>query len=201
MAKQLTDRQREIFEFIRHSIRNYSRPPTVREIADHFGFKSPKAATDHLNALEKKGYIQRRNSKARNIELPDGLDPQSIPILGSIAAGDPVLAVEEIEGAVSVSGMFEPSPNTFALTVNGSSMRDAGILDGDYVVVEKDGVVKDGGIAVVMLGDEATVKRVFFGEETIKLQPENPDYQVIEVSRSDPDFQICGPVRGVVRQM
>jgi repressor LexA len=129
------------------------------------------------------------------------LDPQSIPILGGIAAGEPVLAVEDIQGTVSVSGMFEPSPNTFALTVNGDSMRGAGILDGDYVVVEKNGTVKDGGIAVVMLGEEATVKRVFFGDDVVRLKPENPDYDTIEVQRSDPDFYMCGPVRGVVRQL
>lgn len=201
MTKKLTERQREIFGFIRDSIRTHNCPPTVREIADHFGFRSPKAATDHLNALEKKGYIQRRNSKARNIELPEGLDPQSIPILGRIAAGEPVLAVEEIEGAVSVSGVFQPSPNTFALTVNGSSMRDAGILDGDYVVVEKGAPVKDGAIAVAMLGDEATVKRIYYADNAIILQPDNPDFDAITVDRSDPDFQLCGPVRGVVRQI
>lgn len=201
MTKGLTDRQREVFEFIRDSLRSHNRPPTVREIASHFNFKSPKAATDHLDALERKGYIHRRSSKARNIELPEGLAPQSIPILGRIAAGEPVLAVEEIDGAVSLSGMFDPSPNTFALTVNGDSMRDAGILDGDYVIVEKGGVVRDGTIAVALLGDEATVKRVYFEAGQIRLQPENPAFEERVVSQEDPDFEVCGPVRGVVRRI
>ena len=201
MANELTDRQREVFEFIRASFRSHNCPPTVREIAQHFDFRSPKAATDHLNALERKGYILRRSSKARNIELAEGLGPQSIPVLGRIAAGSPVLAVEEIDGEVSIDGMFNPSPNTFALMVNGASMQDAGILDGDYVVVEKDAPVKDGAIAVVMLGDEATVKRVHFEKTGVRLQPENSDFDPIHVEQSDTDFQICGPVRGVIRRL
>jgi repressor LexA len=201
MAKDLTDRQREVFEFIRDSFRNHNCPPTVREIAKHFQFSSPKAATDHLNALERKGYIRRRSSKARNIELPDKLDPQGIPILGRIAAGSPVLAVEDIEDSVSLNGMFSPSPNTFALEVNGASMEGAGILDGDYVVVEKDGSVKNGSIAVALLGDEATVKRVFFEKDHVRLEPENPDFAPIHVEQSDPEFRICGPVRGVIRRL
>jgi repressor LexA len=201
MAKGLTDRQREVFEFIRDCFREHSCPPTVREIARHFNFNSPKAATDHLNALERKGYIHRRAHTARNIELPDALDPRCIPVLGRIAAGSPVLAVEEIEGTVSINGMFDPTPETFALEVDGDSMQDAGILDGDYVVVEKGASVKNGAIAVALLGDEATVKRVFFEDEGVRLQPENPDFDPIRVEQSDPDFRICGPVRGVIRRL
>jgi len=201
MARKLTQRQREVFEFIREYCRTENRPPTVREIADHFGFASPKAVTDHLNALERKGYIVRRNRKARNIELPEEFAPQGIPIAGRIAAGSPALAVEDIEGSVSLGELFDLSPGTFALRVQGDSMQGAGILDGDYVVVQGDGRVRNGAIGVALLGDEATVKRVFFEGKNVRLKPENDDYEEIVVNESSPDFQICGPVCGVIRRM
>jgi repressor LexA len=107
MAKGLTKRQREIFEFICETMREETRPPTVREIAQHFGFRSPKAATDHLDALERKGYIRRRNRKARNIEIREELSPQGIPLVGRIAAGSPVLAVENLETSLSPATLFD----------------------------------------------------------------------------------------------
>jgi len=201
MSKKLTNRQREVFEFIRDTCRAESRPPTVREIADHFGFRSPKAATDHLNALERKGYIVRRNRKSRNIEIPEELSPQGIPVLGRIAAGSPILAVENVERTLSLGGLFGLSSTTFALRVQGDSMRDAGILDGDYVIVESGAEVKNGAIAVVLLGDEATVKRVFFERHRVRLRPENPAFEEIVVDESSPDFRMCGPVRGLMRRL
>jgi len=201
MARELTERQRQVFEFIRRVCRTDGRPPTVREIADHFGFRSPKAVTDHLGALERKGYIVRRNRKSRNIEIREELSPMGIPVLGRIAAGSPTLAVENVERSISLSSLFDLTPNTFALRVEGDSMREAGILDGDYVVVEQGARVRNGAVAVVLLGEEATVKRVFFQGDRVRLHPENPDFQDILVDRSSPEFSICGPVRGVLRRL
>ena len=201
MAQKPTERQRQVFEFIRETVREGNRPPTVREIADHFGFRSPKAVTDHLNALERKGYIFRRNRKSRNIEIPEELSPRGIPLVGRIAAGSPILAVENLEEPLSLTGLFAVTRSTFALKVHGESMRDAGILEGDYVIVESAAPVKNGTIAAVLLGDEATVKRVFFEGGTIRLKAENPDFEDIVVRKDSPGLEICGPVRGVVRRL
>lgn len=201
MAKGLTNRQREIFDFICDTMRAEHRPPTVREIAQHFGFQSPKAATDHLDALERKGYIRRRNRKARNIEIREELSPQGIPLVGRIAAGSPILAVENLEGSLSTTGLFNANENTFALQVEGESMIGAGILPGDYVVVDSKGRVRNGAITAVRIGDEATVKRVYINKGQVRLKAENPDYEDIVVDKNSPDFAIYGPVIGVMRRL
>ncbi len=201
MAKGLTARQRQIFEFICETMRAENRPPTVREIADHFNFQSPKAATDHLDALERKGYIRRRNRKARNIEIRDELSPQGIPLVGTIAAGSPVLAVENLQGSLSTTGLFNVNERTFALQVEGESMTGAGILPGDYVIVDSGASVRKGAIAVVRIGDEATVKRVFISQGQARLKAENPDYEDIVLDKNSPEFAIYGPVVGVMRKL
>ncbi len=201
MSKDLTKRQREVFEFIRQTSRQTHRPPTVREIADHFGFRSPKAVTDHLDALERKGFISRRDRKSRNIEIREELSPDGIPVVGRIAAGTPILAVENLEGSISLQTFFKPGGSVFALKVQGESMRDAGILEGDHVIVEGDAPVRNGAIAVVLLGDEATIKRVFFEAHRVRLKAENPEFEDILVSKTSPEFHVCGPVRGVVRRL
>ena len=201
MAKGLTDRQREVFEFICDVMRAENRPPTVREIAQHFGFQSPKAATDHLDALERKGYIRRRNRKARNIEIREELSPQGIPLVGRIAAGSPILAVENLDGSLSTTALFEADENTFALQVEGESMTGAGILPGDYVIVDGGKRLRNGAIAAVRIGDEATVKRVYLKKGQARLEAENPDYEDIVVNRNSPDFAIYGPVVGVMRRL
>ncbi len=201
MAKGLTNRQREVFEFICDTMREDNRPPTVREIAQHFGFRSPKAATDHLDALERKGYINRRNRKARNIEIREELSPQGIPLVGRIAAGSPILAVENLEGSLSTSALFEANEKTFALQVEGESMTGAGILPGDYVIVNAGGRLRNGQIGAVRIGDEATVKRVYVKKGQVRLKAENPDYEDIIVNKSSPDFSIYGPVVGVMRKV
>jgi len=201
MAKGLTERQREIFEFICQTMRAENRPPTVREIARQFKFRSPKAATDHLDALERKGYIRRRNRKARNIEIREELAPQGIPIVGRIAAGAPVLAIENLEGSLSTTGLFDVDEHTFALEVEGESMVGAGILPGDYVIVKGNGSVANGAVAAVRIGDEATVKRVFIGQGQVRLKAENPDFEDIVLDRNSPEFALYGPVVGVMRKL
>ena len=201
MAKGLTDRQRQVFEFICEAMRAENRPPTVREIAEKFGFRSPKAATDHLDALERKGYIRRRNRKARNIEIRDELSPQGIPIVGRIAAGAPILAVENLEGSLSTTGLFDADEQTFALQIEGESMIGVGILPGDFVIVNGKGRVRNGAIAAVGIGDDATVKRVFINKNQVRLKAENPEYEDIVVDKSSGDFTLYGPVVGVVRRL
>lgn len=201
MAKELTERQRQVFHFICEAIRDEGRPPTVREIAVHFSFKSPKAAADHLEALERKGYISRKRRQARNIEVRKELSPQGIPIVGHIAAGLPILAVENLKGSLSFQSLFGADESTFALQVEGESMSGAGILDGDFVVVAGGEAVQNGAIAAVLLGDEATVKRVFFEGGVVRLVAENPDFEDILVEGDAADVRICGPVKGVVRAL
>ena len=201
MAKGLTDRQRQVFEFICEAMRAEHRPPTVREIAEQFGFRSPKAATDHLDALERKGYIRRRNRKARNIEIRDELSPQGIPIVGRIAAGAPILAIENLEGSLSTTGLFDADEQTFALQVEGESMIGVGILPGDFVFVNGKGRVRNGAIAAVGIGDDATVKRVFINKNQVRLKAENPEYEDIVVDKNSGDFTLYGPVVGVVRRL
>ncbi len=201
MAKGLTERQREVFDFIRTTIREDLRPPTVREIADHFGFASPKAATDHLDALERKGYIHRRDRKARNIEVREELDPQGIPLVGRIAAGSPILAVENLEGALSTTTLFNVDEDTFALEIEGESMTGAGILPNDYVIVNAGAEARSGDIVAVRIGDEATVKRLFKESGKVRLKAENPAFDDIVVDRDSEDFAIYGPVVGVMRRL
>ncbi len=201
MARGLTDRQREIFDFICDVMRADNRPPTVREIAEHFGFRSPKAATDHLDALERKGYIRRRDRKARNIEIREELSPQGIPLVGHIAAGTPILAVENLEGSLSTTELFGADERTFALEVEGESMIGAGILPGDFVIVDGGGHAGRGDIAAVRIGDEATVKRLFPERSQVRLKAENPAFQDIVVDKNSPEFAIYGPVIGVMRRL
>ncbi|MFO7957868.1 MAG: transcriptional repressor LexA [Candidatus Brocadiia bacterium] len=201
MAKGLTERQREVFDFICNAIREELRPPTVREIADHFGFRSPKAATDHLDALERKGYIRRRDRKARNIEVREEFDPQGIPLVGRIAAGSPILAVENLEGSLSTNELFRVSEHTFALEVEGESMVGAGILPGDYVVVDSESEARNGSIAAVRIGDEATVKRLFRENGKVRLKAENPDFDDIVVDDASDEVDVYGPVIGVMRRL
>ncbi len=201
MAKGLTKRQREIFEFICETMREETRPPTVREIAQHFGFRSPKAATDHLDALERKGYIRRRNRKARNIEIREELSPQGIPLVGRIAAGSPVLAVENLETSLSPATLFDADERTFALEVEGESMSGVGILPGDYVIVDGNAEVRNGAIAAVRIGDEATVKRLYLSKRQARLKSENPQYEDIVVDPDSEEFDVFGPVVGVMRRL
>ena len=201
MAKGLTARQREVFDFICDTMRQENRPPTVREIAQFFGFRSPKAATDHLDALERKGFISRPTRKARNIEIREELDPMGIPILGRIAAGSPILAVENLEGSLSTASFYSASDKTLALQVEGESMTGAGILPGDYVIVNSGAAVRNGQIAACQIGDEATVKRVDIQKSKVVLHPENPDYADIIVDKKSDEFAFIGPVIGVMRRV
>ena len=196
MATRLTDRQREVLAYIGKESAVCGRPPTVREICGHFGFRSPRAASCHLEALEKKGWIRREANRSRAIRLMH--DPRGIPIVGRVAAGHPILSPEHYEGTLDLSRLFGVE-DRFAVKVTGDSMTGCGICDGDHVIVQRASQVGDGQIALVYVEGEATVKRVFRERDGFRLEPENPDYDVLFVDEQTPEFQIAGPVVGVVR--
>jgi len=200
MTKGLTDRQKEVFDFICDTMRKEVRPPTVREIADHFGFRSPKAASDHLAALERKGYIARNTRKARNITVCEELSPQGIPVIQKIEPDKPLQTPQNCEGSLNVTNLFEVSQNTFAFLVKGDCMENLGIFDGDYVVVEYGANVEEGEVAGVQLDGENHIQRIHYKGNEIELLSEDGKTKSTVVDRNSPDFQMLGPVKGVIRK-
>ena len=198
--KELTDKQKKILEFVTEYTKEHGYPPTVREIGSHFRFLWAAART-HLQALQKKGALKLNPSKSRGIEIP-GLIPSGgfmLPVAGTIRAGNPILAREDIDRHILIDQSLFPHPDAFSLKVKGNSMVEAGILDGDYVVVRPQKTIENGQIGVVLLGDEATVKRVFQEKKKIILQPENKD---MEPTTHNPDeVEIIGKVVGVIRRL
>lgn len=179
MSDILTPRQREILDFIRSTLEVLGAPPTRAEIAGAFGFASPNAAEDHLKALAKKGVIVLDPRSARGIRLVEQL---GLPLVGSVAAGSPILAVENQLGRIQFdAGLFAPRAD-YLLKVRGNSMTGAGILDGDLLAVHKTTEARNGQIVVARLEDEVTVKRLRRKGARIELVAENPDYAPIVVS-------------------
>ena len=202
MRKLLTKKQDRIFGFVRKHVQDIGYPPTVREIGMAFGI-SEKGAHDHLNAIEKKGYIRRIPKKPRAIEIlefvPQKL-PQTaveVPIVGRVAAGEPVLASENLDGTLPVPREVVKEDTCFALRISGQSMIDAGIFEGDLVIVRSQNYADAGDIVVALLDEEATVKRFFRDGNKIRLQPENSVMSPIIVD----DAQILGKVVGLFRKM
>ena len=198
----LTERQRRVLEYIKEHILDRGYPPTVREVAERFGYKSPLAAKLHIDALVRKGYLRKTPSVSRGLEAV-GLRPYDalrIPVLGDIRAGEPILADSNIEEYISLDRKIFRTEGGFGLKVIGDSMKDAGILEGDIVILNPDIEALSGDIVVALLGDdEATVKRFFPAGGKVRLQPENPE---MEPMLLDPaDVRILGKVVGLVRQM
>lgn len=188
----LTKSQQLVYEYLcKEAPRGI--PPTVREICTATGLRSTSTVHAHLKTLEKLGYITREAGLNRSIRIEGSEAATQVPILGKVTAGTPILAVEDIEGYIPFPE--KQGKDLFALHVSGLSMRDAGILDGDYVVAERVPTADDGQIVVAMIDDEATVKRMFREESCIRLQPENPDFQPIY---SD-NVSLLGRVIAVVR--
>lgn len=207
---ELTKRQKQILDFIVESIDNYGFPPSVSEIQDRFSFKSPNAVQDHLSALERKKYISRHPHKSRGIEILVGKSRREngnsntaeIPIVGKVSAGSPILAQENLEGTLTVDKILIKNPNNvFALRVKGDSMVNAGILDGDFVLVRQQPITNQGEIIVALVEDEATVKRFYKENNQIRLQPENENMLPIIVNPRDRRIQIIGKVEGVIRKI
>jgi len=201
---KMTSRQQEIFQFIKRYASKYGYPPTVREIGKAVGLASSSTVHAHLANLEKYGVLRRDPTKPRAIELLFDKakkavvpDEGALPLVGRVAAGAPVLAEENIEDYVQVPAVAGGDEGEYVLQVSGESMRDAGILAGDYVVVRRQDSARDGEIVVALLGDEATVKRFFRERDHVRLQPENASMEPIR-SR---DVQVLGRVVGVFRKV
>jgi repressor LexA len=200
----LTDRQREVLDFITSSIRKRGYPPTLREIGSHFGIRSTNGVNDHLRALEKKGFLHREDLKSRALRpLVSEEEMIDVPVLGRVAAGQPLLAVQNYEDTVKVDRFFiGQSREVFALRVKGDSMIEAGIFDGDYVFIRKQLQATPGEIVVAMIGDEATVKRYYPEGDTIRFQPANSAMAPIIVRRREfRSVNLLGVVIGVYRRM
>lgn len=193
---KLTPRQQEILDFIKNTVEVLGAPPTRAEIASAFGFASPNAAEDHLKALAKKGAINLEPGSARGIRLVEQL---GLPLIGSVAAGSPILAVENVQGRYAFdAGMFSPRAD-FLLKVRGLSMMDAGILDGDLIAVHKTDQARDGQIVVARLDEEVTVKRLERRGNAVRLIAENPDFEPIVVNPGEVEFAIEGIAVGLIR--
>jgi len=202
---ELTPRQYQVLDLIRNAIEENGMPPTRAEIALGLGFKSPNAAEDHLRALERKGAIELIPGASRGIRLKDAIREQmGLPLVGRVAAGQPILAQEHIEARYDLDpDLFHPKPH-YLLQVHGMSMRDAGILDGDLAIVRKQSTARSGEIVVALMGDEATVKTLRrtgrgVSGRRIELHPANPGYAPIV---PDPDeFLLLGKVIEIRRTL
>ena len=199
---KLTKRQREVFDFIKRHTSEKGYPPTVRDIGQAVGLTSSATVHAHLSNLERAGVLRRDPTKPRAMEViadkAKRLAPPGLPLVGRVAAGAPLLAEENIEDIVEVSPLAAGDKGDFVLTIHGDSMKNAGILDGDTVVVRKQKTAQDGEIVVARVGDdEATVKRYFRERDHIRLQPENDDFEPI---RTD-EVEILGRVIGVFRRV
>jgi len=190
----MNERSREILNFIRSFGRDKGYPPTIREIGKAFGIASTNGVRYHLDILEKAGYIQRRGRISRGTTSSAG----SIPVLGRVAAGQPILAEQNYDGSLEPAQMFGDPQGLFALRVKGDSMIDAGIHSGDYVIVRQQEQASAGDIIVAMIDDEATVKYFRPRGQRVELVAANPKYSPIVVEAGT-EFRILGVVRGVVR--
>ena len=207
--KELTRRQKEILDFISETTEKNGFPPTIREIGKKFRISSTNGVRAILSALSVKGYIRRKPLLSRGIEVLRAVSSSigqvkpalvSVPLLGRISAGLPVLAVENVEGSIGIDKTLFPGDGIFFLKVTGDSMRDAGILNGDYVLAQQQNTADKGEIVVAMIGDEATVKRYFPEKNKVRLEPANPEYGPIVVEKRTPDFFIAGKVIGLLRK-
>ena len=200
--KQITERQKEVLTFISQFTEENRYPPTVREISDHFGI-SLRAVQDHIIALQKKGFLSQSQKRSRSIrvlsdirEKDEKLYVGKIPLLGTVAAGRPLLCEENLDGYVNLTEPFvRPGKSYFALRVRGQSMINAGILDGDLAVIEQANTAVDGQIIVAVIDDAITLKRYYKESERVRLQPENPAFQAIYCT----DVRIVGILSNIVR--
>ena len=200
--RKITERQKEVLEFISNYAEENAFPPTVREISEHFNV-SLRAIQDHISALQKKGFITQGQNRSRSIRVLSDIrekEPKvfmgKVPILGTVAAGKPLLSEENLDGYVNLTEPFvRPGKNYFALRVRGQSMINACILDGDLAVIEQTSVAHDGQIIVAVIDDAITLKRYFKEAERVRLQPENPEFKAIYCQ----DVRIVGILSNIVR--
>lgn len=221
-SPKLTDRQQQVLDLVQSTIERTGSPPTRAEIAAELGFRSANAAEEHLQALARKGVIELVSGTSRGIRLQSdtlkalnlarlsqfgkqfslplpSLAQLSLPLVGRVAAGAPILAQEHIDQTYVVEASMFPRRPDYLLKVRGMSMRDAGILDGDLLAVQKTHEAKNGQIVVARLGDEVTVKRFRRTKQHVELLPENPDFEPIIVALDDDQFELEGLAVGLVR--
>ena len=201
MKNSSNNRQLQIYEFIKSQIKEKGYPPSVREICAAVGLKSTSTVHNHLAKLEKRGLIKRDGIKSRTIEIIEKSAPQKemidVPIIGNIAAGIPILATENIEDFFPIPmDYIKNDKKLFILKVKGESMVDAGILDGDFSILEQTNFAENGDIVAALIGNEATLKRFFKGKDSIRLQPENKNMSPIIVT----DCKIIGKLVGIYRK-
>jgi repressor LexA len=202
MREPLTDRQRKILDYVDERISAHGQPPTLREIGARFGISSTNGVRTHLEALVKKGYLKKHGAFHRGLELARQLAGPvgRVPLVGLVPAGNPIDAAENVEGEFALDKSFLPNGETFSLRVKGDSMENAGILDGDFVLVAKQATAEKGDIVVAVINGEATVKRYFPDGNRIRLQPENDKYQPILVGKKSGEFRLAGRVVGLLRR-
>ena len=212
---QLNKREKDILKYIQKNVENKGYPPSVREIGKAVGLSSTATVHSYLSKLAEKGYIKKENQKGRTLRLLKGADNKEItktkesknyytgremvdvPVIGKITAGEPILAVENITDTFPIPIDFVGNSESFMLTVRGESMIEAGILNGDYILVKRQNVANNGEIVVALIGDEATVKTFYKEKDHIRLQPENSTMDPIIV----PNCEILGKVAGVFRKI
>lgn len=198
---KITDKQQAILDYIKQEILNKGYPPTVRDICEAVDLKSTSSVHSHLETLEKNGYIRRDPTKPRAIEIIDDnfnltrREMVNVPYVGRVAAGEPILAVENIESYFPVPAEYMPNAESFMLKVKGESMINVGIMDGDQILVERCNTARNGEMVVALVDDSATVKTFYKEADHIRLQPENDNMDPIIV----PDCEILGKVFGVFR--
>jgi repressor LexA len=203
--KELTSIQEKVLTFLRNFLQERGYPPTLREIASHFGLRGPKAPQKTLAILERKGYLRRVPGGSRAIEILGGPFPRgqtlSVPIVGRVTAGEPILAIENIEGYVTFDRSLVSSENVFLLRVYGDSMIDAHIQDGDFALVRPQKDAENGEIVVALIDDEATIKRIFKKRDLIRLEPANPKMEPIVVKKGAKRIALIGKVVGIFRKI
>ena len=214
---ELTTTQGRVLDFLKNFIGERGYPPTLREIASQFGLKGPRAPQRTLNILERKGYIRRTPGGSRAIEIlkaetgslygrsfPRRVTESAtfqIPIIGRVTAGEPILAIENIEGYIHIDRSFVSSKNVFLLRVQGDSMIEAHIQDGDFALVKPQSSAENGEIVVALIEDEATIKRIFQKRDLVRLEPANSTMEPIVVQKGEKKVSIVGKVVGIYRKL
>lgn len=203
MGSELTARQKELFDFLKEFFLKKGFPPTLREMASHFGLKGPRGPQKTLSILEKKGYIRKIPGESRAIEILGFSSGNiiSIPIVGRVRAGVPILAIENIEEYFNLDRSFASSKDVFLLRVQGDSMIDAHIQDGDFALVKPQSNAENGEIVVALIEDEATIKRIFTERDLIRLEPANPHMEPIVIKRGEKKVSLVGKVVGIFRKL
>ena len=206
MEKELTRRQKEVLDFLKNFLGEMGFPPTLREIASHLGVKGPRGPQKALRILERKGYLRRVSGGSRALEIIGGSPKQagevfSVPIVGRVRAGEPILAVENVEGYIRLDRSLLSSENVFLLRVQGDSMVEAHIQDGDFALVKPQSNAENGEIVVALIEDEATIKRIFKKRDLIRLEPANPAMEPIVIKKGEKRVTIVGKVIGIFRKL